>query len=140
MKLASRISVLAVLYVSLVGAVFAAPAFQAGPPGAGHTKAAECKRSGGSVCPVVHPWPLQIERTLSLSQSGSCIDKVGYSLVTLFLCSDAQQVPFGLPLAAVPKAAGTACDISRVVEYTISHPLGTKPTPVGISGPGASPI
>ena len=38
MKLASRISVLAVLYVSLVGAVFAAPEFHAGSPGAGHTK------------------------------------------------------------------------------------------------------
>ncbi len=38
MKLASRISVLAVLYVSFVGAVFAAPAFHAGSPGPGHTK------------------------------------------------------------------------------------------------------
>jgi hypothetical protein len=38
MKLASRISVRAVLYVSLVGVVFAAPAFHAGSPGAGHTK------------------------------------------------------------------------------------------------------
>jgi hypothetical protein len=38
MKLASRISVLAVLYLSLVGAVFAAPEFQAGSPAAGHTK------------------------------------------------------------------------------------------------------
>ena len=38
MKLASHISVLAVLYVSLVGAVFAAPEFHAGSPGVGHTK------------------------------------------------------------------------------------------------------
>jgi hypothetical protein len=38
MKLASRISVLAVLYVSLVGAVFAAPEFHAVSPSAGHTK------------------------------------------------------------------------------------------------------
>jgi hypothetical protein len=38
MKLASRISVVVALYVSLVGAVFAAPAFHAGSPGAGHTK------------------------------------------------------------------------------------------------------
>jgi hypothetical protein len=38
MKLASRVSVVAILYVSLVGAVFAAPEFHAGSPGAGHTK------------------------------------------------------------------------------------------------------
>jgi hypothetical protein len=33
-----------------------------------------------------------------VEQPGSCIDEVGYSLVTQFLCSHAQQVPFGLPL------------------------------------------
>jgi hypothetical protein len=38
MKVTSRISVLAVLYASLVGAAFAAPEFHAGSPGAGHTK------------------------------------------------------------------------------------------------------
>lgn len=38
MRLAPRISVSAILYLSLVGTVFAAPPFDAGSPRAGHTK------------------------------------------------------------------------------------------------------
>jgi hypothetical protein len=38
MRLAPRISVSAIFYLSLVGAVFAAPSFDAGSLGAGHTK------------------------------------------------------------------------------------------------------